>query len=55
MEVYLVGGAVRDISLGVSPKDYDFVVVGSSPDEMLSQGFKVVGAVLSFFTLLDKV
>lgn len=51
-EVYLVGGAVRDISLGVTPKDYDFVVVGSSPDEMLSQGFKVVGA--DFPVFLDK-
>ncbi|AUR92317.1 coil containing protein [Vibrio phage 1.170.O._10N.261.52.C3] len=43
MEIYLVGGAVRDILMGVTPKDYDYVVVGSSPEEMLSKGFKEVG------------
>lgn len=43
-QVYLVGGAVRDIIMGVVPKDYDFVVVGSSPEEMLSLGFSQVGA-----------
>jgi tRNA nucleotidyltransferase (CCA-adding enzyme) len=30
---YLVGGAPRDILMSVSPKDYDFVVVGASPDD----------------------
>lgn len=42
-EVYLVGGAVRDLVLGLKPKDLDFVVVGSSPEEMLSLGFFQVG------------
>lgn len=43
MKVYLVGGAVRDIIMGNSPKDYDFVVVGSSVEEMLSKGYTQVG------------
>ena len=43
MKVYLVGGAVRDELLGISPKEKDWVVVGSSPDEMLSKKFKQVG------------
>jgi tRNA nucleotidyltransferase/poly(A) polymerase len=46
MKTYLVGGAVRDILLGLEPKDLDYVVVGSSPEEMLSLGYKQVG--LSF-------
>ena len=44
MEVYLVGGAVRDKQLGLPVSDRDFVVVGSTPDEMVAQGFKPVGA-----------
>ena len=43
MEVYLVGGAVRDELLGLSIKERDWVVVGSNPEEMLTQGFKQVG------------
>ena len=43
MEVYLVGGAVRDELLGLSAKERDWVVIGSNPEEMLSQGFKQVG------------
>ena len=41
---FLVGGAVRDILMGLTPKDRDWVVVGSSPEEMLARGFKAVGA-----------
>ena len=41
---FLVGGAVRDIELGMKAKDFDFVVVGSSVDEMIEAGFKQVGA-----------
>lgn len=44
MQVYLVGGAVRDTLLKHPVKDKDFVVVGSSVDEMLSAGFLQVGA-----------
>jgi tRNA nucleotidyltransferase (CCA-adding enzyme) len=43
METYLVGGCVRDKLLGLSVKDRDWVVVGSSPDEMLAKGFRPVG------------
>ena len=44
MKVFLVGGAVRDLMMGHEPKDRDFVVVGSTPEEMLARGFKQVGA-----------
>ena len=43
MEVYLVGGAVRDELLGLPIKERDWVVVGATTQEMLSQGFKKVG------------
>lgn len=43
MEIYLVGGAVRDTLLGREPKDADYVVVGSYHEEMLSKGFSQVG------------
>lgn len=43
MQTYLVGGAVRDSLLGLKVKDRDWVVVGASPEEMLSKGFKQVG------------
>ena len=42
-EIYLVGGAVRDSLLNLEVKDKDWVVVGSSVEEMLSQGFVLVG------------
>lgn len=43
MEIYLVGGAVRDKLLGLPVEERDWVVVGSSREEMLSKGFKPVG------------
>lgn len=43
MDIYLVGGAVRDTLLGLPVKDRDYVVVGATADEMLSQGFVAVG------------
>ena len=43
MKVYEVGGAIRDALLGKKAKDRDWVVVGSSPDEMISKGFKPIG------------
>ena len=44
MEVYQVGGAVRDRLLGIEIKDRDWVVVGASPDDLLDKGYKKVGA-----------
>lgn len=44
MQVYLVGGAVRDQLLGRPIKDKDFVVVGTTVDAMLAAGFQQVGA-----------
>lgn len=43
MQTYLVGGCVRDKLLGLEVKDRDWVVVGSSPEQMLAQGFRPVG------------
>lgn len=43
MEIYAVGGAVRDELLGLSIKERDWVVVGSTPDEMKALGFQQVG------------
>jgi len=44
VQIYLVGGAVRDKLLGLPVVDHDYVVVGATPDEMLARGFKPVGA-----------
>lgn len=44
MKTYLVGGAVRDQLLNLPIKDRDWVVVGASPQAMLDQGYKQVGA-----------
>jgi tRNA nucleotidyltransferase/poly(A) polymerase len=43
MKKFLVGGAVRDMLMGVTPKDHDYVVVGSTVEEMLANGFTQVG------------
>jgi tRNA nucleotidyltransferase (CCA-adding enzyme) len=43
MKVYLVGGAVRDRRLGLPVRERDWVVVGATPQELLSQGYKPVG------------
>jgi len=40
---YLVGGAVRDELLGLPVADRDFVVIGASVEEMISNGFMPVG------------
>jgi len=42
-QTYLVGGAVRDALLGLTPGDRDFVVVGASVQDMLDAGFTQVG------------
>ncbi len=43
MEIYLVGGAVRDKLLGLNVKERDWVVVGSNPQAMLDKGYQQVG------------
>ena len=43
MQVYCVGGAVRDELLGLSIKDKDYVVVGSTAEQMVASGYKPVG------------
>jgi tRNA nucleotidyltransferase (CCA-adding enzyme) len=43
MEIYLVGGAVRDKLLGIPVTDHDWVVVGATPEDMSTRGYKLVG------------
>ena len=43
MDIYLVGGAVRDRLLGRPPVERDFVVVGATPDDLLALGYRPVG------------
>jgi tRNA nucleotidyltransferase (CCA-adding enzyme) len=43
MQIYLVGGAVRDRLLGLPPGERDWVVVGATPGDMAANGFKPVG------------
>lgn len=51
MEVFKVGGCVRDKLMGIEPNDIDFVVVGSTPEEMIEKGFSQVGE--SFPVFID--
>ena len=43
LKIYCVGGAVRDGLLGLPVQDRDYVVVGSTPEEMVARGFRPVG------------
>jgi tRNA nucleotidyltransferase (CCA-adding enzyme) len=43
LEIYLVGGAVRDALLGIEPRDRDWVVVGATPGQMAALGYQPVG------------
>ena len=43
MEIYLVGGSVRDELLGLPVRERDWVVVGATEQKMLARGFKQVG------------
>jgi tRNA nucleotidyltransferase (CCA-adding enzyme) len=43
MQIYKVGGAVRDALMGLAVHDHDWVVVGASPEEMVAQGYLPVG------------
>lgn len=47
MKTYLVGGAVRDKLMGITPKDRDYVIVGAMPADvqrLLDEGYEQVGA-----------
>lgn len=43
MQIYMVGGAVRDRLLGRPVNDRDWVVVGATPDDLAARGFLPVG------------
>ena len=43
MKIYAVGGAIRDTLMGLPVHDIDYVVVGSSVDEMIALGYRPVG------------
>jgi len=43
MKIYAVGGAIRDTLMGLPVHDIDYVVVGSSVEEMIAQGYRPVG------------
>ena len=43
MQIYLVGGAVRDRRLGLPVQERDWVVVGATPQQMLELGYQAVG------------
>ena len=43
MQVYLVGGAVRDQLLGLEPRERDWVVTGATPEQMHALGYRAVG------------
>ena len=43
MQIYLVGGAVRDTLLERPIKDRDYVVVGATAEHLTAQGFVPVG------------
>src|SRR6202166_5322178 len=49
MQVYLVGGAVRDALLGQAVKERDWVVVGGTREELLRLKFREVGDDLPVF------
>jgi len=52
LNIYLVGGAIRDRALGLDVVDHDWVVVGASPQQMLDLGYQPVGK--DFPVFIDK-
>jgi tRNA nucleotidyltransferase (CCA-adding enzyme) len=52
MKIYNVGGSVRDKILGLEVNDFDYLVIGSTPEEMIKLGFQQVGK--DFPVFLDK-
>jgi tRNA nucleotidyltransferase (CCA-adding enzyme) len=53
MEIYLVGGAVRDALMGLPIQDRDWVVIGSTPEEMSAMGYLPVGRDFPVFLHAD--
>ena len=53
MQIFKVGGAVRDFVLGREPKDIDYVVVGATTEQMLNLGYSQVGAAFPVFLHLQ--
>ena len=51
MDIYLVGGAVRDALLGLPVSDRDWVVVGATPEMMLARGYQQVGRDFRYFSI----
>lgn len=51
MDIYLVGGAVRDQLLSLPVKNRDWVVVGATPEMLLAQGYQQVGKDFPVFYL----
>ena len=43
MNIYAVGGAIRDAVMGIPVNDIDYVVVGSSAEKMIALGYQPVG------------
>jgi tRNA nucleotidyltransferase (CCA-adding enzyme) len=43
LNIYAVGGAIRDAVMGIPVNDIDYVVVGSSAEEMIALGYQPVG------------
>jgi tRNA nucleotidyltransferase (CCA-adding enzyme) len=43
MQIYMVGGAVRDALLGLPVQDHDWVVVGATPEALVARGYLPVG------------
>ena len=43
MNIYQVGGAVRDRLLGLTLKDRDYVVTGATPEQMAALGYLPIG------------
>ena len=44
MKVFEVGGSIRDALLGLQNQDRDYVVIGATPEQMITLGYKPVGA-----------
>lgn len=53
MKKYLVGGAVRDKLLGLEPKDFDYVLLETNEEELLSLGYKKISNNFPVFTHSD--